>query len=110
MSIISSSTGNVNYPIIFASQTGSTTILMDTGGTTYYNPGTDTLTVPTISSSFLTGSLFGTASNAVSASWAPSSTAVSASWASQSLSSSYLINNQGFVNQSLSIAYAIALG
>ena len=110
VSIISSSTGNVNYPIIFASQTGSTTILMDTGGTTYYNPGTDTLTVPTISSSFLTGSLFGTASNAVSASWAPSSTAVSASWASQSLSSSYLINNQGFVNQSLSIAYAIALG
>jgi len=46
----------------------------------------------------LTGSVFGTATNAVSASWAPHSETLSASWASASISSSYVSASYSYIN------------
>ena len=56
---------------------------------------TDSLTASIITASAVTASLFGTASYAVSASWAPTgiaADAVSASWASASISASYAVS------------------
>lgn len=67
---ISSSNSNTAYEIVLdATNTGSAQQLLIDGGMTFtYNPNTDTLTVPNLTAS---NQINGTASFAVSASWAP---------------------------------------
>ena len=119
-SFIEASTTNLNYNFVFVPNvnSGFQPMIVDGGGLAYYNPNIDLLTIPNISASTITASVFtgasftgsvftgsvtgslnGTASNAISASWAPgggggttlitaSTYQITASWALSTLTSS----------------------
>lgn len=91
---VSESFANINYPMVFSQGSASTVpLLTDNVPDFFFNPSTHTLVSPIFSASQVTasGGFFGTASNAISAAFAPggtvaatSSWATSASWAQSS--------------------------
>lgn len=113
---INLATGSSIYYIPFVTGSGFQRLYIDSGSNLTYNPATDAITVPAVSSS-----LFGTASwalntlnvlQAVSASYASfaqlafiATSSISASWASASLFASFAIS-ASFASQSISASWA----
>lgn len=108
-------TGTTYYLMMATASSGQTAVFLDTSDIIFNQTlsqlwltslSASNITTSKISGSFI-GNVYGTASMAVSASWAPLVPSVSASYA---YTSSFLNNTQNFITKPLSIAYAVALG